>query len=185
MGKHRRIWELALPAGAKWPAFEAPPENGRRYLEMLKIEPGGKYDCWLLSDSLLSQWVHYLDDRTVPCLVPLGALCEFCGPKTSKRWESFLAVYSERHKKHGIVRITEGCYKSNVLLKGAKGDLTGKRLVLWRTGGHRRGRLLARLDLLSERAITLEDRWTLEALRGQLFWIWGVRPKGETDNGNS
>lgn len=183
MGKHRRIWQVALPEGAKWPDFQPPNEHGRNFLEMLKIECGGKYDCTLLSDSLLSMQVHYIDKRTIPCLEPLGALCEFCGPKTSKRWEGFVAVYSERHKTKGIIRVTEGCYKSNPLLRGAKGDLTGKRIVFWRTGGHMRGRLLARLDLLSTRDIAAADRWTAAALRGQIFWIWGFKPVGGDENG--
>lgn len=185
MGKHRKVWELGLPQGTKWPDFVEPPDNGDRFLEMLKIEIGGNYDCWLLSPSLLGIWTHYIDKRTVPCLDQVGAICEFCGPNSSKRWECFAAVYSERHKTKGIIRITAGCYKSNPVLKGAKGDLTGKRLVLWRTGGHSRGRLLARLDLLQTRDIKPADRWTIAALRGQLNWIWGIRFKGEKENGES
>jgi len=172
MGKSRKIWELALPKGVKWPEFDPPPENGDRYLKMLKIEIGGNYDCWLLCPRLISQWVPFIDGRTVPCLGPLGAMCEFCGETTSKRWEAFAAVYSERHKEKGIIRITEGCWKSNLVLRVALGDLTGKRLVLWRVGKHSRGRLLARLDLLSTRDIRPSDQWTPDP--------WGGRARRAT-----
>jgi len=183
MAKNRRVWELALPEGVEWPDFVVPPDNGSRFLKMLKIEIGGQYECTILSPQLVSMWVHFLDERTVPCLETVGAMCEFCGPKTSRRWESFVAVRSERHKETGIIRITEGCYKGNAVLKGAKGDLTGKRLVLWRVGNHNRGRLLARLDLLTTKEIKPADRWSSAALRGQLNWIWGIKIKGGNDNG--
>lgn len=185
MGKWRKLYTFKLPEGASFPLFSAPPEEPGKFLRMIKIELGPEYEFTLLSPAFVGLWTHFIDKRTMPCFKEATGACEFCGPGTSRRWYAYAAVYSHRAKSKGIVTIPKGAFGNDPVLRGAKGDLTGKRLRAWRTGGHIRGRVVCRLDLLSDRPVSEEDRVERPDLLAQLFWIWGVRTQEEGQNGRA
>jgi len=179
MGKYRRIWEFKLPGGATFPLAAELPEGGADFLEMLKIEVGPEHRFRLLIDSPVTMWVHYVDQRTVPCFREAAGHCEFCGEASSRRWMAYFVVWAERSKKKGIVGLTKGAYDSSPVLKGAKHGLAGAMLKAWRMGGHVRGKIKARLDLLDREEIKPGELYQRHDLLAQLFWIMGVRVKQE------
>jgi len=175
MGKYRKVYEFKLPGGATFPLFAAPPDGPGKFLRLISIELGPEYEFTLLSRRLAAFDIHYADKRTFPCFKKVTGECPWCGEATSTRWEAYAAVYSHRAKSKGIVRIPEGCYKANQVLRGAKGDLSGAGLKMWRVGGHKRGRVLSKLDLLGRVELPQEEIIDDHDLKAQLFWIWGVR----------
>lgn len=186
MGKFRKIWEFVLPGGATFPLAAELPERSADFLKMLKIEVGPEHKFRLLIDAPVTMWVHYVDQRTVPCFKDAAGHCEFCGENTSRRWMAYFVVYAERSKQKGIVGLTRGAYDSNEVLKGAKKGLAGAMLKAWRMGGHPRGKIKARLDLLDRQEIKPGELYERHDLLAQLFWIFGVRVKeGEGFDGPS
>lgn len=183
MGKPRKFWEIPVANVTDFPHFLDPPPRAEAFMEVFKIEVGREYEFHVVSDRLVSMYVHYLDERTMPCLENLGLLCEFCGPNTSRRWMGYVAARSVQHKKTGIVPITVGAYQASENLKSASHDLFGSTLYMRRLGGHRRGRVSCRLDTVTSRPFEAEKPFTAAQLVAQLFWIWGVRFKGGTQNG--
>jgi len=181
VSKFRKIWEFKLPNGATYPMRAAPPDPDGRYLPMFKTELGPAYEYILHSARIVSYMMHFVDQRNVPCFKTAGIDCEFCGPKTSRRWFGYLVGYSLRAKQRGIITITHNCIKHVPTLKKEGYDLTGRKLHLWRTGRHKRGQVMARLDLAGvhpvEEGAIMSD-WDLQA---QLFWIWGIRVKLEEE----
>jgi len=180
MGRFRKIWEFKLPGGATFPLAAELPEKGIDFLEMLKIEVGPEHRFRLLIDAPVTMWVHYVDQRTVPCFRDAAGHCEFCGESTSRRWMAYFVAWAERSKRKGIVGLTKGAYDSSPVLKGAKKGLAGAMLKAWRMGGHTRGKIKARLDLLDRQEIKPDELYQRHDLLAQLFWIMGVRVKEET-----
>lgn len=165
------------------PLAAEPPEEEGKFLRIIKIECGPEYDFTILTPGVLGIWTHFVDTRTIPCFKDVTGSCEFCGNTTSRRWYGYLAAYSHRSKQRVIVPLPKGAFQSCPVLKGAKGDLTGKQLRAWRTGGHPRGRVICRLNLLLDRETAPKERVDKASLMAQLFWIWGIRVKEEEKNG--
>lgn len=175
MGKFRKIWEFKLPGGATYPMRAAPPEGEQKFLPMFKTELGPIYEYTLHSQRLVSFMVHHVDSRSVPCFRSAGVECEFCGPKTSRRWYGYLVGYSHRTKQLGIVTITQNCLKTAPALKKDQYDLVGRKLGLYRTHGHKRGQVIAKLDLVGRKEVPEAEIWSDHDLQAQLFWIWGIK----------
>lgn len=157
----------------------APPEGNGKFLKMFKTELGPAYEYTLHSDKVVSFMMHYVDDRNVPCFRTAGVECEFCGPKTSRRWFGFLVGYSHRAKEVGIITVTANCLKTAPALKKEGYSLLGRRLQMWRVGGHKRGKIVAKLDLVGVNQVQEDAIWEDWDLQAQLFWIWGIKIRNE------
>jgi len=183
MAKFRRIWEFKLPTGATFPLSAEMPEGGGVWLPMIKIELGPPHELRVLIDQAVTMWVHFVDDRTVPCFGDVSGKCDFCGPKCSRRWVSYLAVWAERSKSKGIVALPMGACQGNQALRGKKSGLVGGKLTAWRSGGHIRGPVKVKLDLVNKVEVKPEEIVSRHDLLAQLFWIMGVRLLNEDRNG--
>jgi len=183
MGKFRRIWEFSLPHGASFPLAAEMPEQGGVWLPIIKIECGPEHVFRLLIDQAVTLWVHFVDDRTVPCFREVSGKCDFCTPKTSRRWMSYLAVWAERSKAKGIVALPMGACQGNQALKGKRSGLLGGKLYASRQGSHVRGRVRACLDLVDKVEVKPEEIVNRHDLLAQLFWIMGIRVLNDERNG--
>lgn len=183
-GKFRTLWEFKLPGGATYPLRAAPPGEDRHYLEMFRTELGPVYEYTLHSRRLVSFMMHYVDSRNVPCFRSAGVDCQFCGPKSSRRWYGYLVGFSHRAKRVGIITITQYCLKTAPALRKDGYDLVGRKLGLYRRNGHKRGLVEAKLDLVGRKEVAESEIWSDHDLMAQLFWIWGIKVKNEEDEKN-
>lgn len=110
---------------------EPPLTDGKRGFEIVRIGPGKKIRCVVLSDVLICRRTHYVRRATVPCH-DFG--CEFCGRNVAGRWYGWLAVLEVDTGQTRILELPAAPLDTVVFFQRDVGTLRGAELRCKRSG---------------------------------------------------
>lgn len=159
-------------AGVEVPDLVAPPP-GRplEYWPVLRVGIDNLHVV-ALADRWWAWWTHYVERRTVPCVLDLGRDCHDCQLAT-RRWSGWLPVITPGRAGVQLLHLTEGAVNECPELRDQGVDLFGVGFVLGRQPRTKHGKLVARV---SDQKCRVPEgvRKPLHKIQAQVFGLWGL-----------
>lgn len=147
----------------------AVPKEKRQLIEVWKPKPAIPVNAVILSESLVGVFIHWLGRRTGPCLAKGDARCPFCAIDVPRRWEGYLAGYSERTGKKYLIHVSKEAARSCPFISDGKCNLRGSRVIIERCGRAANAPCRARIEPVTSLKGMIPASFDVQA---QLLQLW-------------
>lgn len=125
------------------------PAEKRQLIEVWKPKPALPVNAVILSESLIGVFIHWLGSRSGPCLGHDDKPCPFCKLDVPRRWEGYLAGFSERTGKKYLIHVSKEAARSCSFISDGKANLRGSRVIIERCGRAANSPCRARIEPIS------------------------------------
>ena len=126
-----------------WETPPAPREERR--IEVLRVPAGASWRVVVTGNRVAALRTHYVDGRTVPCLLPWDEMCQACNRGLSWRREGYFSAWVLSRQVAAVVALPDKALETLELLHAdriASGNLRHTGLLLERKGESRRAPLI-------------------------------------------
>lgn len=148
---------------------DAVPKEKRQLIEVWKPKPAIPVNAVILSEGLTGVFIHWLGSRSGPCLAQGDAKCPFCVIDVPRRWEGYLAGFSERTGKKYLIHVSKEAARSCSFLSDGKANLRGSRVIIERTGRAANSPCRARIEPITSLKGMIPAAFDV---RAQLMCLW-------------
>lgn len=148
-----------------------PPPAQPTGIEVLWPRPKQQLCGWIITSHMEGVYTHYHFGRSLPCIGRDNG-CEYCGPRSSRRWQGYIGIYDRRQSRVCIAQITKEAARNCPSLSEPTESLRGKYLVLERVGEARNAPVVARVETrpsVPELPAPIDVRHVLSI-------VWGFHP---------
>lgn len=145
------------------------PDASRKMIAVWKAKKAAPINAICLSESVYGVYIHWLGKRSAPCLSNGPVQCPFCAIQVPRRWEGYLAGYSERTGKVYLLHLSKGASLSCPDIASGKANLRGCRIIVERRGNNPNSPCVARVEYGSQLNFKLPSEFNVKA---QLMQIW-------------